>query len=66
VSDPMIPWDQTGLPQSLLAGRIGRALPEDVRGGFVEGVLCCYIDWRLQKLQRVQGVAESKLVESDE
>ena len=63
--EPLIPWDQTGLPLSMLAGRVGRARIDDVRGGFIDGVLHVYLDWRLHKLQTAFGVPVTKLSDVD-
>jgi hypothetical protein len=66
MTDQLVSWEQTGLPLSVLAGRVARAKPEDVRGGPIEGVLHVYVDWRLQKLQAAHGVPVTKLADVDE
>lgn len=66
VAERPIPWTQTGLPLSRLAGFIARNGVNDPIGGPIEGVLYVYNDWRLRALQKREGVPVSPVPDEDE
>lgn len=61
----MIHWSLTGVPLSRLVGNKARNEVGDVRGGFIGREFYVHIDWRLHKVQRFEGVAETPIPEAD-